>query len=445
MYSFNDTILTAIANNSNDSIEHEFYDDEPEIDQFFDLRLSLTWLSLFVIIFGIFSNIISIILLNKSRSSTNIYLSGVCVSSVIALIGFLINSVLYNKFIYYKYIAGIKFLMILYPFIYPLITTAQISFVLLTVSVSLNQYFIVSSKIEINNSKKAQLKECKKAFNYVIIVYLFSFVYCSPYWFMFKYDRENGLEKTELNQNYYFKRIVHFCLYLPIAFVLPFSILMTTNIYLIMTLNTRYQKRKKLNKASFHYRSVKIGRKRSILILKEKDFLTLKDNFEMRPSPSSENSINKNGLSLNAINKTLSYSNLQLNSKCSSASSNSNLQLNSKVTAELEVEHSKKKCSLTPANTALHQIKIKNKNVTILLIAVVSFFLLCQTPSMILNVNEALKDSDLDVLDSATQVYAAEFAKLFLIVNSSFNCAIFYFFSKKFRKDFKRVFQIKKK
>ena len=58
--------------------------------------------------------------------------------------------------------------MILYPFIYPLITTAQISFVLLTVSVSLNQYFIVSSKIEINNSKKAQLKECKKAFNYVV-------------------------------------------------------------------------------------------------------------------------------------------------------------------------------------------------------------------------------------------------------------------------------------
>lgn len=79
--------------------------------------------------------------------------------------------------------------------------------------------------------------------------------------------------------------------------------------------------------------------------------------------------------------------------------------------------------------------KMQHKNLTIMLIAVVTFFLICQTPSLILNITEAFKKIDLEELINQSNGLLGELSKLFLIINLSFNCTIFYIFSRKFRKE----------
>ena len=76
-----------------------------------------------------------------------------------------------------------------------------------------------------------------------------------------------------------------------------------------------------------------------------------------------------------------------------------------------------------------------------MLIAMVTFFLICQSPSLALNMNEALKDNSLNMFNESEYVYGNEIAKVFLIINSSWNCTLFYLFSKRFRNDFKRAFR----
>jgi hypothetical protein len=56
-----------------------------------------------------------------------------------------------------------------------------------------------------------------------------------------------------------------------------------------------------------------------------------------------------------------------------------------------------------------------------------------------LNMNEALKDNS---LIEPEYIYGNEIAKTFLIINSSWNCTLFYLFSKRFRNDFKRAFRL---
>jgi len=125
---------------SNDTIDNDSFSDldadeyQTDLNKFVSNRLFLTVPCLFLIIFGVLSNIVSVILLNKHHTSTNIYLCGVCISSVIALVGFFINYVLYNLFIYFKYLFGILGIMRIYPYIYPFTAIGQVSFVFLTVS-----------------------------------------------------------------------------------------------------------------------------------------------------------------------------------------------------------------------------------------------------------------------------------------------------------------------
>lgn len=88
--------------------------------------------------------------------------------------------------------------------------------------------------------------------------------------------------------------------------------------------------------------------------------------------------------------------------------------------------------------------KMQHKNLTIMLIAVVTFFLICQTPSLILNITEAFKKIDLEELKNQSNgLLSGELSKLFLIINLSFNCTIFYIFSRKFRKELHKSLEMK--
>ena len=68
-----------------------------------------------------------------------------------------------------------------------------------------------------------------------------------------------------------------------------------------------------------------------------------------------------------------------------------------------------------------------------------------QAPSLVHNITEAFKQVELEMLNQSTRnVFGSEISKLFLIINMSFNCTIFYIFSKKFRDDFHKALKIRK-
>ena len=92
-------------------------------------RHILSWVSLAVILCGLFGNLVSFFILTnlKMRSSTNVFLASLCVSGFMALLGLLFNSVLYEKLMYYKFQKALDLVLMLYPFVYPLIATFQVN------------------------------------------------------------------------------------------------------------------------------------------------------------------------------------------------------------------------------------------------------------------------------------------------------------------------------
>lgn len=132
---------------------------------FIRFKCLMSWLSLVVILIGLIGNLVSFfILINpKMRISTNVFLSSLCVSGLIALIGLLLNSVVYDLFHYYSFYDGLNYLWIFYPYVYPIITTFQMSSIMLTVCVSLNQFIYIYFSATRQRTQKKSDKECRKA------------------------------------------------------------------------------------------------------------------------------------------------------------------------------------------------------------------------------------------------------------------------------------------
>ncbi|RNA16041.1 FMRFamide receptor-like [Brachionus plicatilis] len=219
-------------------------------ENYIKFRLFSSLVSLAIIIIGLIGNFVSFLILTspKMRISTNVFLSSLCVSGFIALFGLLINSVLYELIAMYQENFPELFILLcrLYPYIYPIITTFQMASILLTVCVSVNQFlYIYFSKLR-SQSKNSTKQECQRALKIVVLMFLISIIYCVPYWLKFTYSNENGLQETEIARTNLFKKIVHFYMYLPIAYIIPFSILIFTNAYLIATIAMKKKRQQRL-------------------------------------------------------------------------------------------------------------------------------------------------------------------------------------------------------
>jgi hypothetical protein len=220
-----------------------------DFDTYLSVRCVLSWVSVLVIGIGLVGNCLSFIVLvsSKMRIATNVFLASLCVSGFIALLGLLINSVLYDIFAYYRMFDMLNVLFYFYPYVYPLITTFQFCCILLTVCVSVNQFVCIYSTKLKSRSKKNTREECRTAFIIVLVMYVISIIYCIPYWLKFGFSKEIGLYETELGRDPLFKKLVHFWLYLPMAYIIPFSILIFTNTYLIGTLMLARKRRMRLH------------------------------------------------------------------------------------------------------------------------------------------------------------------------------------------------------
>ncbi len=208
-------------------------------DSFFSIYI-ISSLSFVIIIFGLITNFISSLAFSNKKylSSTNIYLTSLCLIDCIALIGLLTNSVIYGIFVQLKYLNGLKLIMFFYPYVYPIVLTSQFANIYLTMSVSINQYITIafSKGFKMAQNKALKKKDINQAFFIVLALLIFSVIFCLPYWFKFSYNEIDGLQRTQISESKFFNKIVHLFLYIPFAYVIPFIVLITTNTYLLIKL-----------------------------------------------------------------------------------------------------------------------------------------------------------------------------------------------------------------
>jgi hypothetical protein len=393
------------------------------IQTYLNFRFILTWISLVVIIIGLIGNLISfIILVNpKMRIATNVFLSSLCVSGFIALFGLLINSVAYELVAYYGNHTLLNVLYFFYPYIYPLITTFQMASILLTVCVSVNQFLCIYFSRVKSNQRKAKNDECKNALRVVLIMYLISILYNIPYWLKFKYS-DGMLTYTEIGKNNLFNKIVHFWMYLPIVYIIPFSILIITNSYLL-------------------YRIIKARRKRIKLGLdKNLNKTLILPLLKMNNKKQETNDDASNSTLLTNNNQNISNGN-RATTKLSQIKDKLE-NLNGATNGSKRVES---KSNDIKYQSVKKTNKTGSKNITIMLIAVVCFFFVCQFPNLIVHIFQSMICSSIPSIctDSNVYKYSIVTCKFLLICNLSFNFAFYCLFSEKFREVFKETFKIK--
>ncbi|CAF0788263.1 unnamed protein product [Brachionus calyciflorus] len=380
-----------------------------QLDSLRQFRIIFAWISLVIVIIGLIGNFVSFFILTspKMRISTNVFLSSLCVSGFIALFGLLFNSIIYDL----SHLYGLfpNFLIILYklyPYIYPIITTFQMASILLTVCVSVNQFlYIYFSKLR-SQSKQSKKQECQRAFKIVILMFLISILYCIPYWLKFGYDDQRGLHETELSMNQWFKKIVHLYMYLPIAYIIPFSILIFTNAYLIATITSKKKRQQKLG---------------------------IKENRKVKKD-SDEDEINELNGDKNDKLRRRGDSILTLSLKNPIKSNGIDVYkfsfvLNNPRKSTIKPKKIKKESSLS-------------KSVTIMLIAVVFLFFICQFPVLILHlINSTICSTNAKQCNESFLLkYYLVISKLLLNINLSCNFVCYCLFSKKFRTVFKEIF-----
>ncbi len=84
-------------------------------------------------------------------------------------------------------------------------------------------------------NQRFQTTDCRRAVCVVCLVFILSALFCVPYWLKFEFVND-GLRETEIGASPQFKSIVHFWLYLPCVYLVPFAILIVSNTYLIVKL-----------------------------------------------------------------------------------------------------------------------------------------------------------------------------------------------------------------
>ena len=356
-----------------------------DLETYIKFRILLTWLSLFIILIGLVGNMFSfLILINKQmRISTNVFLASLCVSAFIALTGLLINSVIYEIFAYYGMLQALQILYYFYPYAYPIITTFQMASILLTVCVSVNQFVCIYYSKAKSRSKKNNQEDCRSALVVVLVMYVISIIYCVPYWLKFKYTKEHGLLVTEIGQDPIFNRIVHFWMYLPIVYIIPFSILIITNSYLLSTIMIARRRRKRLGMCG--------------------------------------NNASRATTELSKVNTEK-----QLNRPVGVLNKNE---------AETLIQKMPVSATLVKQKSSGPKAKAGGMNVTIMLLAVVFFFFICQFPNLILHIITSMicTGENAKCSSSGFYQYSLAISKLLLICNLSFNFIIYCLFSEKFR------------
>ena len=338
-----------------------------ELEEFYHFRIILSWLDLVIIIIGLILNTVSAHVFSSKAnfSSTNILIASLSVSANLVLVCMLINHVFYAIVISRSYFHLVQAVMFILPYSHPIFMTFFVSFIYLTMSISLNQFFYVRfSKGYKNFRKNTFRKEVRRSCVIMFSIYAFSILFCSPFWFRLNYTDQKGVEKTSFAKSYFFNQIYQYWIFLPLVGLIPHSVLITTNMYLITTLNKTVQRKTAL----------------------------------------SSKRIETSRLGLNFETQSIDFS------------KRSDLLKAFRLSQNIPLE---RLLSLI----GLDQTRLERANKTSKLIIAVGFFLVCQTPNLIIQIMESLNN---DELIQINENYLIEIARFMLILNLSFNFSFVY-------------------
>ncbi|CAF0768126.1 unnamed protein product [Didymodactylos carnosus] len=251
------------------------------------------WLTLIFCLFGIITNIFTVVVLCHPRmrnSSTHVYLLALSACNIFLLAGLMINYSLksiatYPQLLQYlnkpdgynkrQILANAyeQFYAHVAPFTTPLLSMLLLCSTYLTVLVSVDRYLLLCWPVFAE-----KFRTCKIAIRCVLIIALIINLYCLPHWFEYKTAYRNstyilgptilknetlsvtgsgGLEDdsdtylvelgyTKLGLNPIYLSIYRFYLNIPVTFLIPFSLLLLCNCSMIHKLVLIKRKKRKL-------------------------------------------------------------------------------------------------------------------------------------------------------------------------------------------------------
>ena len=276
--------MECITNSSNNTSNLEKY-----YESMFYKHLINGWFTLFIIISGILANLITIfVLLNKKmrKTSTNMYLLALSISNIISLsllffmtgLRFTLVNPYQTVFCFHAYENFINLSM---PYLTPINNLFQLSGIYLTTAVSLDWYFLIKAKSVRKDVKSRILK--KKTRFIIIGIFVFSFFYTLPNWFLYESRIDtidtithvnNELDmlklttrktityvhatKTEFGDNTITKSLIQIYMYIPFVFAIPILILLTVNFLIIKIIVTVNERKKQLGNSSKIDRSITV-------------------------------------------------------------------------------------------------------------------------------------------------------------------------------------------
>ena len=261
--------------------------DQENDDKLMFFKYFSAWISIFVIIAGILANSITIVvLMNKkmARTSTNLYLVALSFSNIISLsLLFLMIGLRFT--LVYPYLKIYCFhwyenwVNLLMPYLSPINNLFQLNGIYLTVSVSVDWYFLIKEK-SIRRSFKRKWVE-KKTLCIIICIFTFCVLFTLPNWFLYKSENSmsevksnfNHIQptrklitsirtsKTNFGDNKITKNLIHIYFYIPFVFCIPVLTLLIVNFLIIKIIIKVNRRKKKLGN------SVQIDRSITVMLV----------------------------------------------------------------------------------------------------------------------------------------------------------------------------------
>lgn len=211
----------------------------------------LGWIAGLFILIGIVGNMFVIKILlqpNMRVVSTNIFLTGLAISDLCALI--IMFFLIPMRYILVSH--GVLFFYelhtFLFPYLYPLCITFQFCSIYMTVSACTNRTIVVYSSTPIGDYHK--LNDPRSSLKAVIGVFCVSLLICIPFWFMYdttidhdEQQRRVYLKLTQLAMSQSYRFLVHGLLTTVVTYVIPQALLIVMNYFLIVAVvKTRRRK-----------------------------------------------------------------------------------------------------------------------------------------------------------------------------------------------------------
>jgi hypothetical protein len=232
---------------------------KPDVKNFINI---VSWVNLITLCFGICLNSFGVWFKLRRKiyhTSTDIILISLSVCAVIVLLVKILNDALFNIFIINDHKNWILAIESLYPYFYSICMNFHVTFIFLTVSISLNQFVFVYYSIGFirkNTSKtEANKKEMLRALYIIIFVFTISTIYTIPFWFELKYQRGSNLFITDFGNSFFFKQIFQWSFLVVVGFI-PILVIIASNMYLIVKMNRSNTRKKTLNNRSIEVRFI---------------------------------------------------------------------------------------------------------------------------------------------------------------------------------------------